>query len=185
MISPRLTNCIELSQLNQGLGVHCFVVIDLLSRVGDEEVDAYFAFGLKAVGGKPTQVVVLVDGVEIVVVGRIEGHTNVLWREVRVGGGMVAGHEDVVSTHRFLTVGCVVDGESIGHNEGVVGVLLTVDVLWEQGGAAPTVYLLGGSEDVQMAILLPFAEVDLVAQFGFVHHVAFFVLMAEVVGVAV
>ena len=75
--APCLTNA-----GNSGKGMQLFgsvgvCVIGLADLVGYKDIDTHFAFWLSAVSGKPSEVVVFVNGIELVVSLRIERHTDI------------------------------------------------------------------------------------------------------------
>lgn len=57
--------------------------------VGNEYVNAHRILRLSAVCGKPTQIVGLINHVQVVIGGRIEWHSNILWFEKLAGLAVV------------------------------------------------------------------------------------------------
>ena len=58
----------NLRQTDHLLRVHRLIIISLFRRIRNEYIDANLLFGLETVGGKPTQIIVFVDDVHIIII---------------------------------------------------------------------------------------------------------------------
>ena len=123
-----------------------------------------------AVGGKPAYSVVFIHYIEIVVVGRVERHADVLGFEKRLGGLVVAGHEYVEASDALVALGGKVECGAVGKHERPVDVNIVAEHFktLEWNGTRPlAAYHLGGIEIPtaigklgEHAIVLQLIEID-------------------------
>ncbi|MPN36835.1 hypothetical protein SDC9_184347 [bioreactor metagenome] len=84
---------------------------------------------MKPVTGKPADTFLFVDRHHIIVEWRVERHVQLIGREVRIGGKVVSGDEQVVSTQRTVSCGREIEGKAIGHHKRISLIPVLIDGL--------------------------------------------------------
>ena len=111
-IRPGFFQRMNLCQTNDLLLLHCFIIISLFGSVRDEYINTYLSFRLETVGSKPSEVVVFIDDVHIIIVRRVERHTHIFRNKISVGIRVVASDKNIIATQSLAIAG-VINGDSI------------------------------------------------------------------------
>ena len=97
-VVPRVGDAVDACKAANLFGCIFLAIVVMASGRGDKDIDAHLAFFLIMIGGKPTEVGILVDDIEVVVGLRVEGHTDIDRAQEAILLAVVGGHIDVVAT---------------------------------------------------------------------------------------
>ena len=141
LVGPGGADGVQTGVSYDGLQIGIFIIVRFFALVRDEYIDTDFAFGLETVGSEPPQVMHIVYGIHIVVIGRVERHAHVVGAEVAVAFRIIPGDENVVSSEAFLTLGGIIERDAVGCHERIVQVgTFFGNSSLERFGSTPPVY---------------------------------------------
>ena len=84
VVAPGFLYFSQTGYVDNCLRVGIFIIVYLLGFVRNEYIYADFSFRLITVGSKPSQIVQVVQRIHVIVVRRIERHTDVVRTEITV-----------------------------------------------------------------------------------------------------
>src|SRR5574344_2574365 len=111
----------QLAQLIRRILIHDIVFSHVVKK---KRINAHHTLWLVTVGGKPSETIIFINNIEIIVGCGIKRHTDILWFEERLCSLVVASHEDVESTNTFLSLCREIKSGAIGKHEWPIDIYI-------------------------------------------------------------
>ena len=119
-VSPCVLDGREPGQASQLVRVGGVIVKYHLGGVGDEHIYADLSFRLITVGREPSQLVEVVNHIEVVVVGRVEREAHIVRLQIAAVLCVIPSDEDVVSSQILTSFRGEVERHSVRVHERIV-----------------------------------------------------------------
>ena len=136
--------------------------------IGDKQIDAHLVGRLEPIGHKPAQSLHLINHQQVIIVGRIERHSQLFRSEIGITGGIVPGDEQVITAQRSITFRGKIERNSIRQDKGVIVVRLFLFINCQETFIPPAVHQTRLAEQF---------EPTAIDRMGIIDHVPLLVLI--------
>ena len=138
-VRPCFLNFFQHRQFCQRFRFSGFVIVYVFCLIRNKYIDANLSFGLPAVGSKPSQIIKIIDGIHIIIIRRVERHTDVVRTEIGIVVRVITGDKNIISPHTSFALSGVIKCDAIRIHKRIIQVFSRIIQIGQRGSLTPLV----------------------------------------------